>query len=221
MTAAPEMPYRPEGAVHADELERLSFTPAGLVHWLVVDVVSGMAARNGQREESEWLRNLPDPATRVSPAGAMDTLTRVRDETTATLLRTWNETNAIKRFDDPAFGRARPRYMEAGLDGAAAAGLWVGAVREARHIATEGHIIAAVQDRRDELHGMPIDQECGWLASFRESVEMDLWSHAQEVTYLPFSVDGAECDFGLLLGGESRWWPSEGRDEKVMVMCFR
>lgn len=221
MTEAPETLFVPEGAVRVADLERLSFTPAGLVHWLVVDVASGVATRNGQREEAEWLRDLPDPAGRVSPAGVMDVLRRVRAETTATMLRTWNETNEIKRFDDPMFGRARPRCMDAGLEGARAAGLWVGAVREARRIATEGHIIAAVRDRRDELNGMPIDEECGWLASFVESMEMDLWSHAKKVTFLPFSVDGSELDMGLLLGGAPRWWPSEEREEQVMVMRFR
>lgn len=209
-----------EGAVRAAELEKLTFTPAGLVHWLVVDVVSGIATRNGQREDAEWLRDLPDPAKRASLTGIMAVLTRIRDDTTASQIRLWNETNAIGRLE-ASVGGDLPGWLEAGVDHAAKTGLWVGAVREAQVTAQTAYITAVVRDRRDELSGMPVDPECGWLGTFREFTELSLWDHARETTFLPFSVDAGELDgSGMLFGGQDRWWSAGGEDQERIVMRF-
>lgn len=206
-----------ERAVRARDLERLTFTPAGLVHWLVVDVVSGVAGQNGQREDSEWLRDLPAPVKRSSPAGIMEVLERVYDQTTMTWMRTWNETSRIQRVDTAKSG-AQPYWFNACLWGAGQLGLWVGAVREARIIAGRALETAALRDHQEELTGIPVEDDAGWRATFLEGAEFHLWGHAREVTFLPFDFDAA--DEGLLFGGESRWWPEDGPDQKVVELRY-
>lgn len=200
-------------AVKAADQEHLTFTPAGLVHWLVVNVAAGVAVSNGQREEAAWLRELPIPSIASSPAGATAVLARVRDEAGRVLVRTWNETNTIRRLE-PSLGRDRPGWLDATVAGAVGSRLWVGAAREAAHIARESHRTAAVRDRREELHGHPLD-EGGWLETWLCSVEMDLWNHARETTLWPFAVEGNELDSGLILGGDPRYWPDLDTDYEL------
>lgn len=205
---------RPVGAraVKASEIEQVTFSPAGLVHWLVVDVAAGVASQNGQREEAEWLRELPDPVNRSSPSGSMAVLTRVRDETTARWMRAWNETAAIGSVDRHLV-RDRPFWLDASMNSATMSNLWVGAVREASHIARMAYETAAVRDRREELNGIPVDEEAGWLATWLTFVEIDLWGHAREVTFWPFANNGVESsDMGLIVGGDERWWPDDAAE---------
>lgn len=206
---------RPAGAraVKASELEQLTFSPAGLVHWLVVDVAAGVASQNGQREESEWLRELPNPARRSSPPGSMAVLGRVRDETTALWVRTWNETSAIGHLDR-SLVRNRPFWLDASMNSAMTANLWVGAAREAAHIARMAYETAVVRDRREELNGIPVDEEAGWLATWTLFVQLDLWGHAREETFWPLANNGVESeDMGLIVGGAERWWPEDAAEE--------
>lgn len=207
----------PKGAVRAGDLERLTFTPAGLVHWLVVDVVAGIAAQNGQREDSDWLRDLPTPVKRSSPSGSMEVLERVGDQSMVTWMRTWNETNRIQRVDSAKI-QAQPYWFNACLWGTGQLGLWVRAVHEARSIAQRALETAALRDRQEELAVVPVENDMGWRATFLESAEFHLWSHAREVTFLPFDFD--EAAEGLLFGGESRWWSEDRPEQKVVELRY-
>lgn len=206
-----------DGAVRVEDLERLTFTSSGLVHWLVVDVVAGLAAQNGLRAESEWLLGLPEPVKRASPFGIMAVLTRVRDETTAASLRAWDAVNRIERVDLPSVLSGRPPWLGACVNGARESGLWAGAVREAHMIVQAAWEEAALRDRRDVLGGCLVDEAHGWRATFMEWVEMDLWGYAREVTFATF---GAGDDFGIYLGGDRRWWPGEGAQGQVRVLRY-
>ena len=204
-------------SVRVKDLERLTFTPAGLVHWLVADVVSGIAEQNGQREDSESLRDLPAPAKRASPSGIREVLERVYEQTTVTWVRTWNETNNIQRVD-PAKIQTQPYWFNACLWGTGQLGLWVGAVREARIICQRALETAALRDRQEELAGVPVEDDRGWRATFLEGAEFHLWGHAREITFLPFGF--ADADEGLLFGGESRWWPEDGPEQKLVELRY-
>lgn len=207
-----------DGAVRVEDLERLTFTPSGLVHWLVSDVVAGLAAQNGLRVESDWLLGLPEPVKRASPFGIMAVLTRIRDETTAASLRAWDAVNEIERVDLASVLSGRPPWLGACVNGARESGLWAGAVREAHMIVQAAWEEAALRDRRDVLSGCPVDEAHGWRATFMEWVEMDLWGYAREVTFASF---GTEDDFGICLGGDQRWWPGDGTQEQVRVLRVR
>ena len=199
----------------ASEMQQLTFSSAGLVHWLVVDVVAGVASQNGQREEAEFLRELPDPVKRASPSGSMAMLSRVRDETTAVWMRTWNETAAIGHMGGAA-GMKRPPWLEDAVSSAKGSNLWVGAVREATHIARMAYETAVVRDHREELNGIPVDEDDGWLATWLTFVQMDLWDHAREETFWPLANNGIEFeDMGLIVGGAQRWWPEDAAERRA------
>lgn len=211
-----------EQSVLASELERISVTPAGLVHWLVVDVASGIASANGQAEEAALLRELPTPNGRASPAGVNEVLDRIYERSQCLMIdeerslhleiEERNETHKRQRL-----GAAvdRPGWLDVALAATSTTGVWVGAVRRARSALFNAHRVAAVRDRQEELRGIPVD-DGGWMSTWLTSVEMDLWDHARELTFWPLTVGddpGSKDGMGLIVGRNPRWWPDDAQLE--------
>lgn len=193
------------------EVERPTFSAAGLVHWLVVDVISGVAFQNGQADEAAWLHDLPNPETAEGPSGLSAVLTRVRDETAARWIRVRNETREARRLE-PKLAFELPSLVAGSIESARVAGLWVAGVREAAAIADLAFATAAERNRLEVMNGIPVSENAGWVATWLDFVCFDLWAHARETTRIPLMGVGESDEGGFVVGGAARWWPDDAAE---------